>query len=332
MEPSGRESGWPDRRKLIFALPPNTIGKIDKKPSPPKVPVIDWASIPQLVPDPADSFSVWVISDIQSTNEARARQVIRDATDDILEQNIPLSAVWCLGDALRGPDLELLNLATSAFLSQLSRCGAPICYVLGNHDMDYRNQTGNCHFPLWEGARAEPNWHVQERLEDFYLLRRFGKWLVVFLGDHADPAGKWFSTHGIVRGEESYPYMAEDYAELSRQIGGYDGPVILASHYAFPGGQKPSGLQAQLLPLPANVRALLHGHAHIGDLKWNRDDPWERVHAVEGQSFLQYNISALEPDRSPGSHSALLEFRPSGAVGMRIRCHETKEWVGEFEF
>lgn len=296
------------------------------------MPVIDWASVPQLLPDPADSFFVWVISDVQSPNEARARQVIQDATDDILEQKVPLSAVWCLGDALRGPDLPLLDLATSAFLTQLRRCGAPVCYVLGNHDMDYRNQTGECRFPLWEAARQEPGWHVQERLEDFYFLRRFGKWLVVFLGDHADPGGKWFSTHGIVRGEEFYPYTAEDYAALSRQIGEYDGPVILASHYAFPGGQKPSGLQAQLLPLPANVRTLLHGHAHIGDLKWNKDDPWERVHTVDGQDFLQYNISALEPDRSPGSHSALLEFRPSGAVGMRIRCHEAREWVGEFEF
>ncbi len=49
---------------------------------------------------------------------------------------------------------------------------------------------------------------------------------------------------------------------------------MIASHYAFPGGQKPSALQAQLLPLPANVRALLRGHPHIGDLKWNKDDPW----------------------------------------------------------
>jgi calcineurin-like phosphoesterase family protein len=283
------------------------------------------------VPHAENSFYVWVISDVQPYTVDRARQVLKDATDDILRLNIPLTAVWCLGDALRGADLELLDIGTSVFLSELQRCEAPVCYVLGNHDMDYRREIHKCHFPLWEAARNEPSWHLQDKLEDFYFLRRFGKWLVVFMGDHADPGGRWYSTHGHVRGEEFYPHDLAAYAELSRQLGEYDGPVMIASHYAFPGGQKPSALQAQLLPLPANVRALLHGHAHIGDLKWNKDDPWERVHAVTGHAFGQYNISALEPDRSPGSHSALVEFASSGVVSLRIRCHETREWIGRFE-
>jgi hypothetical protein len=173
---------------------------------------------------------------------------------------------------------------------------------------------------------------VQERLEDFYFLRRFGNCLVVFLGDHANPAGGWWTTHGGVRDGESYPHGASSYAALSRRLGEWDGPVIVASHYAFPGGQKPSPLQALLLPLPDNVRAVLHGHAHIGDLTWNKDDPWERLHAVTGQAFPQFNVSALEPDRSPGSHSALLEIRPTGAMTLHIRCHEKKEWVDRFEF
>ncbi len=45
---------------------------------------------------------------------------------------------------------------------------------------------------------------------------------------------------------------------------------------------------------------------------------------MTGHAFSQYNNSALEPDQSPGSHSALVEFASSGVVSLRIRCHETR--------
>jgi hypothetical protein len=294
------------------------------------VSIANWEDIPQLA-DGSRPLRAWVISDIQPPTAERGRQVLQGAVDDILSLNLPLDAVWCLGDALRSADRELLDQVTALFLSELRRCQAPVCYLLGNHDLDVRRKTGVCHLPLWEAARKEPGWHVQERLEDFYFLRRFGKCLVVFLGDHADPGGGWWTTHGGVRDGQAYPYGPDHYAGLSRRLGMWDGPVIVASHYAFPGGQKPSPLQAHMLPLPPNVRVTLHGHAHIGDLVWNKDDPWERVHGVDGQNLRQFNISALEPDRSPGSHSALLEIEPSGAMTLRIRCHEKREWVDRFE-
>jgi hypothetical protein len=290
-----------------------------------------WENIPQLVPESVESFGIWVISDLQPPSEERARQVLHDAVDDVLSLDVAPRAIWCLGDALRGPDEKLLEVTTSVFLTELKRCGVPICYLLGNHDMDLRHKTGVPRFPLWEAARTTPGWHVQEHLEDFYFLRRFGRCLAVFLGDHADSGGGWWTTHGGVRDGEKYPHPPEAYAALSRRLATWDGPVIVASHYAFPGGQKPSPLQAQMLPLPANVRAVLHGHAHIGDLIWNKDDPWERLHDVTGQPLRQYNISALEPDRSPGSHSALLEISSSGAMTLRIRCHEKRRWEDHFK-
>lgn len=292
---------------------------------------IRWDEIPQLASASDATLRVWVISDLQPPSEERARQVLRDAVDDMLSLDVALDAIWCLGDALRGANENLLDLTTSVFLTELKRCGVPVCYLLGNHDMDLRSQTGAARFPLWEAARSNPDWHVQERLEDFYFLRRVGRCLVVFLGDHADPSGGWWTTHGGVRDGEKYPHPPQAYAALSRRLAEWDGPVIVASHYAFPGGQKPSPLLAQLLPLPGNVRAILHGHAHIGDLTWNKDDPWERLHDVTGQPLRQYNVSALEPDRSPGSHSALLEISPSDAMTLRIRCHETRRWEDQFE-
>ena len=159
--------------KIDFPADPGRIFPIE--PFSLHSPAPDWADVPQLVPASAESFQVWVISDLQPPSAERARQVLRDAVDDMLSLEVSFSAIWCLGDALRGADAELLDLTTSVFLTELKRCGVPVCYLLGNHDMDFRNQKGACHFPLWEAARQDPNWHVQDRLEDFYFLRRFGK-------------------------------------------------------------------------------------------------------------------------------------------------------------
>jgi hypothetical protein len=78
------------------------------------------------------------------------------------------------------------------------------------------------------------------------------------------------------------------------------------------------------------VRLHLHGHAHIGDLVWNKENPWQRENPITGDARKQFNISALETARTPGSHSALLELYSDGAIKLRIRCHLEKKWVEEF--
>jgi hypothetical protein len=110
----------------------------------------------------------------------------------------------------------------------------------------------------------------------------------------------------------------------------HGGPVIIASHYALPGGQRPNARLAELLPLPPNVSLFLHGHAHIGDTVFNAENPWQRANPISGETRLQYNISALESWRSPGSHSAILDLVDGVPERLRIRCHEKQEWVEEF--
>jgi hypothetical protein len=168
-----------------------------------------------------------------------------------------------------------------------------------------------------------------DHLDDFFFVRRMGNCLIVFMGDHADPNGSWFTSHGGVSGEspESYPHHAASYTRLSRAMEDFEGPVIIASHYALPGGQKPSPLMARLFPLPENVTLFLHGHAHIGDLVWNKDNPWQRDNPITGHGLRQFNISALESTRSPGSHSAILELGPSGPASLRIRSHQDRKWT-----
>lgn len=282
----------------------------------------------------AKTITVWVISDIQQSEPADALATLSAAVDDILAAGVRLDAVWVLGDALRGPDLGKLEEVANIFIRQLARLGLPVCYLLGNHDVDLKRLADVDRHPLWERARLEPNWHVAAQLEDFYFTQRMGESLVVFMGDHATAGGEWFTSHGYVFGreKEKYPYDEEAYARLSREMAEFGGPVILASHYALPGGQKPSELMGRLLPLPSNVKLVLHGHAHIGDLVWNKDNPWERNNPVNGQALRQYNVSALETVRSAGSHSAVLEIVSSGPSLLRIRDHQMKAWVEEFKW
>lgn len=282
-----------------------------------------------LLPSREPIARVWVISDIQQSEPADALATLSTAVDDILATDLEFDAIWCLGDALRGSDETALDQVADIFIHQLARLNLPVCYLLGNHDVDYKRATDIDRHPLWERALAHPNWHVAERLDDFFFARRIGNCLAVFMGDHAHSGGDWFTSHGGVSGRtrEGYPHDTASYTRLSQAIADFNGPVVLAAHYALPGGQKPSGLMARLLPLPANVKLALHGHAHIGDLVWNKDNPWQRDNPVTGQPLRQFNVSALETVRSPGSHSAVLELAPAGPISLRIRCHQKHTWT-----
>ncbi len=278
------------------------------------------------------SARIWAISDIQQSAPAEALTTLSAAVDDILATNLKLDAVWCLGDALRGPDESALEQVADIFIRQLARLDLPVCYLLGNHDVDLKRARDVDRHPLWERARDDPNWHTMERLDAFFFARRVGDCLAVFMGDHAHPGGDWFTTHGGISGRipERYPHDRASYARLSQAMADFAGPVVIASHYALPGGQKPSGLMERLLPLPSNVKLVMHGHAHIGDLVWNKDNPWQRDNPVTGQPLRQFNVSALESVRSPGSHSAVLEIGSSGPVSLRIRCHQEHKWLDTF--
>lgn len=292
----------------------------------------DLKNAPQLTP--GTNARIWVISDIQQSAPADALATLSAAVDDVLALGLQLDAVWCLGDALRGPDEAALDEVADIFIKQLARLNLPVCYLLGNHDMDLKRVSGVDRYPLWTQALADANWQTMERIDAFYFARRFGATLVVFMGDHADPHGEWFTTHGGVSGKSpgAYPHDEATYTRVSRALADYAGPVVIAAHYAFPGGQKPAPLMARLLPLPANVKLSLHGHAHIGDLVWNKDNPWERNNPVIGQALRQINVSALETVRSPGSHSAILELGAGGPTALSIRCHQEKAWRESYSF
>lgn len=270
---------------------------------------------------------IWAHSDLQLAEPAQAEATLAGAVDDLIGIHWQPDAIWCIGDAHCGVNAALLSKVAKINIAQLTRLHAPVYYALGNHELDLVASGIPC-VPLHDLALKEPNWHVARR-EDFYFCAEFGMFLAVFFNDHLAPDGTWWHFHGSHHGK-GYPYTKKHYDQLRRRISKHHGPVILASHYAFPGGQRPSKQLAQFLPLPPNARAHLYGHAHIGDLVWNKENPWQRKNPIIGDARPQINISALESKRSPGSHSALLELYSNGAIVVKIRCHLERRWLERF--
>jgi len=271
---------------------------------------------------------VWIVSDIQMRDSTLVRDLFRSALRDWHEQNLTPQEVWLLGDSVCGRPLSVQEEMAQTIMDALSPLSCPVAYVLGNHEMDLLRSEGTSRFPLRELALARPDWRVPPGIEDFYFLHHVGQTLVVFLSDHAARDGSWMSSHGqITDPQAGYPDPEPALAALREAMARHPGPIVIAAHYALPGGQRPNQFQARLFPLPDSVRLHLYGHAHIGDLVYNRINPWQRQHAVEGHAFPQFNISAFENQRTPGCHTALLEFSPAEPVRLRVRCHLAKSWI-----
>ena len=274
---------------------------------------------------------IWVQSDLQLAQPGRAISVLGNAVRDTGELDIELDGVWCLGDALCGVKEADLEEVATASIDLLESLGVPVVYLLGNHEMDVRQTSGRNVFPILERTAGRPLWHVQPDLDDFYFERMCFGTRVFFMGDHADRRadGKWFVQHHRVKGD-GYPHTDASWNGLRESIRAASEPVLTVSHYAYPGGQRPGELIAQLLPLPDTVVTHLHGHAHIGDMVWNSERPYQRKNPIDGTAVKQYNISALEDVRSPGSHTAFLRFESGVPAEIRIRCHHEKRWVETF--
>ncbi|MGI6082435.1 MAG: metallophosphoesterase [Limnochordia bacterium] len=276
---------------------------------------------------------MWISSDLQLRDPEKAYSVLLPAIEDVRQLDLPLVGGWCLGDVLEGSDLPRLEETAKSVVELYERLGVPMRYVMGNHEKDYCGRRGEGRFPLHELVRDRPGWITTRSPSDFYFTEDWCGHQVFFFSDQGDPEGKWIAAHHKPDREwpEGYPVERRLWESVRQQMASSTQPVITVCHYAFPGGQRASSVLAHLLPLPDTVRCHLYGHAHIGDFVWNRACPWERRHHVAGQDIRQYNVSALESTRSPGSHSAFLEFKPAGALQLRIRCHLRRRWVACYD-
>ena len=279
---------------------------------------------------PAVKHRVWVISDLQQSQPTEARRCLSAAIEDFESLELPAEQIWYLGDAVEGNRLELLEEMSAMQVEKLARLGAPVRYVLGNHDFDHLRddhfQSGR-HAIFRDAVVKTPGWKTTAAIDECYYFDKVGPFTVLFLSDHADPAGRWYTTHGEVRGDPAgYPHAPAEYRALRDQIAKIEGPVITCSHYAFAGGNRPSALMDQMLPLPGNIRLHLYAHAHIGDAAWAGKDLYRKIACVDDHPIVQADIASLEDGRGSAIRSAVLEIYEDDSLGLYFRNHSTRRW------
>lgn len=279
---------------------------------------------------PALKHRVWLISDLQQSQPAEARRCLSAALDDFVSLDLPPEQIWYLGDAVEGNRLDLLEEMAGMQVEKLSALRAPVRYVLGNHDFDHLRDNhfeSQRHALFRDAVLKVPGWKTIEPIDQFYYFDTIGPFTILFLSDHADPAGRWYTTHGEVRGDSaSYPYTAADYQNLRDQIARIQGPVITCSHYAFAGGNRPSDLMDQMFPLPANLRLHLYAHAHIGDAAWAGKDLYRKIACIDNHPIIQADIASLEDTRGSAIRSAVLEIYEDDSLALYFRNHSTRRW------
>ena len=270
------------------------------------------------------------MSDLQQSLPAEARRCLTAATDDFDSLGLPVEQIWYLGDAVEGTSLDRLDEMAAMQVQRLGRYNVPVKYVLGNHDFDHlteqRGATGRT-AAFRDAVLGVPTWRTTDAIESFHFVDRIGDFTVLFLSDHADPAGRWISTHGTVHGDATlYPHSPAAYQQLRDQLADVGGPVITCSHYAFAGGNRPSGLHDLMLPLPPSVKLHLYGHAHIGDAAWAGKDLYRKIACVDDHPVVQCDIASLEDGRGTAIRSAVLEIYRDHSLGLFFRNHTKREW------
>jgi hypothetical protein len=273
---------------------------------------------------------VWVISDLQQSIPAEARRCLSTAVEDYRSLHLPIEQIWYLGDAVEGAQLDHLEEMAAMQAEVLASFGVPLRYVLGNHDLDLLRLDPGAREPtasFRDAVLRTPNWRTTDSIESFYFIDRIGEFTVAFFSDHADPTGRWFSTHGLIHGDAgAYPHDAMAYRRVRDEIAATPGPVITCSHYAFAGGNRPSALHDLMLPLPANIRLHLYGHAHIGDAAWAGKDLYRKIACVDNHRIVQCDIASLEDGRGSATRSMLLEIYADRSLGLYFRNHSTRRW------
>ena len=279
----------------------------------------------------AVAHRVWIISDLQQSQPARAEACLRTAIDDFVSLELACDQIWYLGDAVEGQNLahlrEMAQMQKEVFLS----LGLPLRYVMGNHDFDYARWGGDASgspvLPFYEVVKSVPGWKTTESIESFYFFDELGDYRLVFLSDHSAADGRWVTTHGELFGAAGeYPHGAAAYGALRAKIAASDKPVIMAGHYGFAGGNRPSALLNRLLPLPGNVRMHFYGHAHIGDAAWAKENRFRKIATIDHHDIPQIDVASLENERGNAIRSAVLEMYEDGGLGVFFRVHDRRMW------
>lgn len=280
---------------------------------------------------PRVKHRLWILSDLQQQQPKRAAYCMKRASNDFISLNMSVEAVCYLGDATEGHNLDFIHEMAQMQADEFARIDAPKYYSIGNHDFDYfahhRQALGKMCIPFVEFMRKQPQWHVPQDITRMYQLVDMGEYVLCFFPDHADPDGRWYTTHGEIRGDASaYPYTSEDYKRVMEEIEALHKPVLTLSHYSYAGGNRAAPLFDRFLPVPGNVRMHFYGHAHIGDEVWAGKDCHRKIAAVDAQPLMQINVASLENYRGTAVRSVIVEWYDTDEIGVLFRNHSEHCW------
>ena len=273
---------------------------------------------------------VWIFSDLQQKEPAYAEECLRISMEDFRDMGKPADRIWYLGDCAEGKDRAKLDAMCRMQEQALLRTGLPVCAAMGNHDLDLERY-GEHHgeeicIPFYDMAKRHPHWQVADTPQSPWFRSEVGGYAVYFFSDHVAADRSWVTTHGQIHGDESsYPFG--EWERLREIMAGETRPIITASHYAFPGGSRPSPLLERLMPLPHGARIHFYGHAHIGDLSWAGNRPYQRISWMEEQDVPQVNVSSFEHIRGLHCRSVFLHIYEDGGMGIFFRNHDKREFT-----
>jgi hypothetical protein len=268
----------------------------------------------------------WIISDLQQSVPAEAERCLRAALADTVALGLRLDRIWYLGDAVEGHDAVRCAAMARMQVELLGALATPVLFVAGNHDFDLVAAGAGKEPALRAAARGVAGWRTTDALDEPALWDSLGPWTVVALSDHADPAGRWHCTHGLVHGDQAaYPH-AGAMPRLRDRIAACAVPVVTIGHYALAGGNRPAPLGDGLLPLPGNVRLHVHGHAHIGDAVWAGKDAHRKIAGIDDHRAPQVDIASLEDRRGSAIRSGFLELYADGGCAVLFRDHSARRW------
>lgn len=274
---------------------------------------------------------IWFISDLQQSIPDNARYCMEAAVKDFHELGRDCDKIIYLGDAVEGYRLGFLEEMLKMQVDQLGRLDTPIRYVIGNHAFDYyyhnQKELDRVVLPFYERVKELDNWTTSKNLKEFYSIEDFGDYAIVYFDDHAALDGSWFTRGGRIHGDEDiYPYDKKTYELIREEIASLKKPVFTASHYAFPGGNRESGILEKVMPLPDNVKIHFYGHAHIGDRKWAGKDCFRKISWVDDHDIQQINVASLENMRGSAIRSVFFETYEDGRYGILFRNHTLRRW------
>ena len=273
---------------------------------------------------------IWILSDLQQGNPDNAKECLDISMSDYEQMGSPADMIWYLGDSVEGRTLSHLEKMCIMQEEAFAKTGLPLCYTTGNHDFDYmkhESQKGEKpRIPFYETVKNHEGWHTAASYTDPYYKLPLGEFMVYFFCDHVAEDKAWWTTHGMIHGnEDAYPYN-DLFDKIREEIRAEERPVITVSHYAYLGGNRESILQSKLLPLPENVKIHFYGHAHIGDFAWAKKDVYRRIAWVDWHDIPQVNVSSFEHIRGKKCRSVFLHIYEDNSMGIFFRNHDDREF------